>query len=143
MSRFWHALALVGYFGLFGLLVLRFAWLEPLGRLPVSLVLIVLVGPLLFPLRGLLHGRGYTCAWTSFLALFYFADGVFSAAGPMRRPWLAWLEIACSILLFVGAIFYVRTRSREWASPRPEVGQTPVNAGSAPADQTSTERWGD
>ena len=36
MSRLWHALALVGYFGLFGLLMIRFGWLEPPSRLPVS-----------------------------------------------------------------------------------------------------------
>ncbi|MBL8258338.1 MAG: DUF2069 domain-containing protein [Candidatus Competibacteraceae bacterium] len=131
MSRFWHALALAGYFGLFGGLMLRFAWLEPPGRLPVSLVLIALVGPLLFPLRGLLYGRTYTCAWASFLALFYFAAGVFSAAGPMARPWLAWSEIACSLLLFAGATLYVRARARERRPPRP--GGAPDRA--SPADE--------
>ncbi|MBK7544066.1 MAG: DUF2069 domain-containing protein [Candidatus Competibacteraceae bacterium] len=110
MSRFWHAVTLVGYFGLFALLLLWFAWLEPSKRVPVSLVLVLLVGPLLLPLRGLLYGRPYTCAWSSFLALFYFSAGVFSAAGPMRRPWLAWLEIGFSLLLFWGAVFYVRAR---------------------------------
>lgn len=118
MSRFWRALALTGYFGLFGVLMLRFGWLEPPSRLPVSLVLMVLVGPLLFPLRGLLYGRSYTCAWTSFLALFYFVAGVFSAAGPMRRPWLAWLEIGFSVALFAGATFYVRAKARESSPAR-------------------------
>lgn len=113
MSRFWHAVALAGYFGLFGLLLLWFAWLEPPRRMPVSLALILLAGPLLIPLRGLLRGRSYTHAWTSFLALFYFTVGVFYAAGPMARSWLAWLEIGFSILLFLGAILYVRVRARE------------------------------
>ena len=113
MSRFWRAVALAGYFGLFGVLLLWFAWLEPPTRAPVSLVLLLLAGPLLFPLRGLLHGRPYTHAWTSFLALFYFAAAVFSLAGPMERPWLAWLEMGFSLLLFLGAILYVRAHSRE------------------------------
>ncbi|HRX71454.1 MAG: DUF2069 domain-containing protein [Gammaproteobacteria bacterium] len=115
MSRFWRWVALTGYFGLFGWLLLWFAWLEPPGHLPVALVLLALVGPLLWPLRGLLHGRPYTHAWAGFLALFYFTVGVFHAAGPMARPWLAWLEIGFSVLWFVGAILYVRAHSRELA----------------------------
>ena len=116
MSRLWYTLALGAYFGLLGVLTLWFAWLEPAARIPVALVLLVLVAPLLAPLRGLLHGRPYTFAWTSFLALFYFTVGVFNAAGPMARPWLAWLEMACSVLLFLGAILFVRER-RRLASP--------------------------
>ena len=83
----------------------------------LGLVLIVLVGPLLLPLRGLLHGRPYTHAWTSFMALFYFVAGVFNAAGVMNRPWLAWLEIVFSVLLFFGAVFYTRAKMRD-PSPR-------------------------
>ena len=116
MIRFWRAIALIGYFGLFGLLLLWLAWLEPPVRLPIALVLILWVGPLLFPTHGLLNGRRYTHAWTSFLALFYFTVGVFHAAGPMAYPWLAWLEMACSVLLFLGAILFVRER-RRLASP--------------------------
>ncbi len=113
MSQFWRGAALTGYLGLFGVLLLWFSWLEPPTRMPVSLILILLVGPLLLPLRGLLHGRLYTHAWASFLALFYFSAGVFSAAGPMARPWLAWLEIGFSVLWFTGAILFVRSQTRE------------------------------
>ncbi|MCP5158457.1 MAG: DUF2069 domain-containing protein [Gammaproteobacteria bacterium] len=113
MSRFWQFVALTGYFGLFGLLMLWFTCLEPPRLLPVALVLFVLVGPLLLPLRGLLYGRTYTYIWAGFLALFYFTVGVFHVAGPMVRPWLAWLEIGFSILWFLGAILYVRAKARE------------------------------
>ncbi|KAB2926254.1 MAG: DUF2069 domain-containing protein [Candidatus Contendobacter sp.] len=115
MIRFWRVVALIGYFGLFGLLLLWLAWLEPPVRLPVALALILWVGPLLFPVHGLLHGRFHTHAWTSFLALFYFVFGVFHAAGPMAWPWLAWLDIGFSALLFLGAIFYVRAGARSSA----------------------------
>jgi uncharacterized membrane protein len=112
MSRFWHVVSLSSYFGLFGLLVLWFSWLEPAAGLPVSFVLIFLVGPLLFPLRGLLYGRLYTHAWVSFLALFYFTVGVFNLAGTMQQPWLAWAAIGLSLLLFLGTVFYVRTHAQ-------------------------------
>lgn len=112
MIGWWRAATLTGYFGLFGLLLLWFAVLEPPSRLPVALALLLWAGPLLFPLRGLLHGRPYTHAWVSFLALFYFAFGVFHVAGTMARPWLAWLEIGFSALLFAGAIGYARASAR-------------------------------
>ena len=108
MIRFWRTVTLIGYFGVFGLLLLWFARLEPPSRSPVALALILWVGPLLFPVRGLLHGRRYTHAWSSFLALFYFTFGVFHVAGPMARPWLAWLDIGFSVLWFLGVIGYVR-----------------------------------
>lgn len=124
MIRFWWIVALSGYFGLFGLLLLWFAWLEPPSRSLVALTLLLWVGPLLFPVRGLLRGRPYTHVWSSFLALFYFAFGVFHAAGPMARPWLAWLEIGFSVLWFLGAIFYVG------AGARAEAGANLVRADS-------------
>lgn len=141
MSRFWHAVALTGYFGLFGLLLLWFGWMEPPSRMPVSLIVLLLVGPLLFPLRGLLHGRPYTHAWASFLALFYFSAGVFSAAGPMARPWLAWLEIGFSLLLFLGAILYVRTHARENHALREAAleGASPI-LGQAARDERATRQ---
>ncbi|MFO7640616.1 MAG: DUF2069 domain-containing protein [Candidatus Competibacteraceae bacterium] len=125
MSRFWHALALTGYFGLLVLLVLWWAWLEPPEQWPVAGALIVLVGPLLPPLRGLLHGRTHTHIWTSFLALFYFAVGIFHAAGPMTRPWLAWLAIGFSLLLFAGALLYVRVLAQETGPGRGALESAP------------------
>ncbi|HOB62719.1 MAG TPA: DUF2069 domain-containing protein [Candidatus Competibacteraceae bacterium] len=127
MSRFWHGIALVGHFGLFGLLLLWLTWLEPPRQIPISLALILLAGPLLIPMRGLLHGRPYTHAWTSFLALFYFLVGVFEVAGPMTRPWLAWLTIGFSVLLFLGTLLYVRAWGRE---------QHPARASELAADST-------
>lgn len=118
MIQCWRTITLIGYFGLFGLLLLWFAWLEPPSRLPVALMLILWVGPLLFPVRGLLHGQIYTHAWSSFLALFYFMFGVFHVAGPMTRPWLAWLDIGFSVLWFAGALGYVRVGARTGALAR-------------------------
>jgi len=104
---------LVGYFGLFALLMAWYTKIAPPERLPIALTLLFLVGPLLFPLRGILHGRPYTHAWVSFLALFYFTAGVFNLAGGMDKLWLPWLEIVFSVLLFTGAVIYARQRARE------------------------------
>ncbi len=107
--------ALLGYFGLFFLLMVWIIWLRPeeTARLPTSLSLLLLVGPLMFPLRGMLHGRAYTHAWVSFLALFYLFLGISEAWSGSPQPLLAALEIVFSTLLYLGAMFYARLRGKQ------------------------------
>lgn len=103
--------ALIGFFGLFFVILAFTAVIAPPERLPRSLVLALLLGPLLFPLRGLLHGRRYTHAWTSLLALFYIALGITLAVGPAER--LYGLSMLFSAgLLFAGALLYIRGNRR-------------------------------
>ena len=115
MSRtglYWW-LTLGSYAALLLLLVLWFGWLAPPKVIPRSLVLLIMTVPLLFPLRGLLHGHPYTFAWTSFLALFYFIHGITEAWSDPGVRLLASLEILFSTLLYSGAILYARHRGRE------------------------------
>lgn len=112
-GRAWYVLTLTGYSGTFVLLVAWYAWLAPSPHLPRSLVLLLLVTPLLFPLRGLLHARRYTVAWSGFLALFYFTHGVIEAwHAPVTRT-LGLLEIALTTLWFVGAIGFIKAGKTE------------------------------
>lgn len=108
-----RALALGAYFLLLALLINRYTWLAPPTHVPVSVVLLVVVAPLLLPLRGLLHGRAYTHAWTSFLALPYFVLGVDALAAGTGPAWLAGATIAAALALFAGAVGYTRLRGRE------------------------------
>lgn len=107
--------ALIGYFGLFILMMAWIIWLTPPEsiHLPKSLALLVLVGPLMFPLRGVLHGRAYTHAWVSFLALFYLFLGLSEAWSGSQQPLLTALEILFSSLLYLGAMFYARFRGKQ------------------------------
>ena len=74
LPRLLYGLTLTGYFGTLILLTAWFAWLYPPTKAPVSLTLLLIVGPLLLPLRGLLHARRYTISWSCFLALLYFTQ---------------------------------------------------------------------
>jgi uncharacterized membrane protein len=69
-------LTLLGYFSLlFGL----FAWhllIEPAAKHLISIIILLQLGPLMFPLMGLLNGKLYTHAWSMYLAIFYFIVGV-------------------------------------------------------------------
>jgi len=119
-SRFYYWLTLVGYFGLLGLLLVWNTYLVKPTIFPVSVVLLLYVGPLLIPLRGLLHGKLYTHAWVHFMALFYFSVGVMIAAGNAAERDYAITQIIFSILLFVGSMMFVRKKARENKQPAEE-----------------------
>mgnify|MGYP001817296320 CR=1 FL=1 len=106
--RITYALTLTGYLGTLALLTAWYSWLAPSTHFPVAFVLLLLVLPLLLPLRGLLHGRRYTFSWSCFLALLYFTHGVIEAYSTAAARHLALAEIALSSLWFVSAIAYVR-----------------------------------
>ena len=112
-SRFYYILALLGYFGLFILLSVWTAYLAPPTIFPISIVLLFYVGPLLIPLRGLLHGKLYTHAWVHFMALFYFIVGVMVAAANAEERNYALAQVVLSIMMFVGSMMYVRVKARE------------------------------
>jgi uncharacterized membrane protein len=105
-----RGVALVGYFGLLTLMVAWAAWISPSPYFPVSLVVIVTAVPLLFPLRGILHGRPSSHIWASYLSLLYFVHGVGEAAVDPDERWLAAMEIAFSLSLFLGSVMYARWR---------------------------------
>ncbi|WP_438971056.1 DUF2069 domain-containing protein [Methylophaga sp.] len=100
-------LTLVSYFGLM-LTLLGWIILAPHAEsYPISAWILIGIVPLLFPLRGLLYGRPYTHAWTSFLMLFYFSHSVgevYSAEQLSLYPVMALLFSTvcfCSTILFI------------------------------------------
>lgn len=103
-----HYVALFGYFALFFLLMLWNTHLAPSKHFPVAMVLIVMVSPLLLPLRGLLYARPRSCAWAAYISLLYFIHGSSEAFVNADQRLLAILEVIFSLLLFFGASFYVR-----------------------------------
>ena len=107
-----YLLSLAGYFALFFLLLLSIAQLPEDNRPARLVLLLVLVGPLLFPLRGLLHGRPYTHAWSGFMALVYLVIAVAVAAGEGTLL-LGISEATATIAWFTGSLLYVR-----WKAPK-------------------------
>ena len=111
--RLFYALALFGYFGIMLLLPVWYGWLAPPSTLSPRVALIVLGLPLFAPLRGLLHARSYTMAWSLFLSVIYFTHGVieaYSNTGVARG--LALTEVALSLFWLVGGILFIRTQAR-------------------------------
>ncbi|MGB0721421.1 MAG: DUF2069 domain-containing protein [Gammaproteobacteria bacterium] len=108
-----RAITLASYFGLLLHLVLWNTWFEPSRHFPIALVLIAVVLPLLLPLRGILHRRPYTHAWTTFLALFYFVYclGFVFASNPADHIH-GIIGTVLSTGLFVGATVFTRLEAR-------------------------------
>ena len=77
----------------------------------VSFVLVIQLGPLMFPLRGLLHARIYTHAWSIYLAIFYFVLGVWYSSTSETLGFGMFL-IASSLLFFIGAVLFTRLSAR-------------------------------
>lgn len=107
-ARIWQRLALAGYFGTFILIVVWYGWLSPPVRLPAYFALLALGTPLLFPLRGLLHGRPYTYAWSLFLALGYATHACIELYSTPSDRGLAALELGLVLLWYISATCYVR-----------------------------------
>ena len=99
---------------LLGLIVLALGWellwapLRPGGSWLALKAL-----PLCIPLAGILKNRMYTYRWVSLVVWLYFIEGVVRAWGD-KAPgnYLAMVEIALCLLLFVAVVLHIRVRQR-------------------------------
>ena len=109
-----QATRLVAVCSLLALIALGLAWelwLAPLR--PGGSWLAIKVLPLLLPLPGLLKNRMYTYRWVSLVVWLYFIEGVVRAWGD-KAPgnYLAMVEVALCLLLFVAVVLHIRVRQR-------------------------------
>ena len=102
-----HALKLISLLSWLLLTGMQLAlpWLTPA---PANYWGLLLVLPLLVPLRGLLRDQRYTYKWIGFLALLYFCVGISElVSNPQLRIYALGTTVA-STLLFLGGIYYAR-----------------------------------
>lgn len=111
-ARLFRILALTGFFGL---MISLTAWIivpERSDEYPTAAWLIIGVVPLLFPLRGILHGKPYTHAWASFMMLFYFTHGVGEVYSTAMGEFYPWLEVFFSTLAFTAMILFIKYNAK-------------------------------
>lgn len=113
LQRLLYGLMLTGYFGIMLLLPAWYGWLAPPQLISPQLALLLLGLPLFTPLRGLLHVRRYTIAWSLFLSMLYFTHGCMEAWGNPQARWLALIEVGLSLCWLVGGILYLRHSNPE------------------------------
>ncbi len=107
-----RTVTLLGYFGLLVLVLAWNIWLAPPPKELISLTLLLLAVPLLFPLRGLLHGRAYTHAWAGFIALIYLLHAMVVIYSNPAERYLALMEFVLGMMMFVGAMVYARLKGK-------------------------------
>ena len=112
MDRLLYGLTLTGYFGIMLLLPVWYGWLVPPQLISPQLALVLLGLPLFAALRGLLHVRRHTIAWSLFLSMFYFSHGCMEAWGNPQARWLALIEVGLSLCWLVVGILYLRHSNR-------------------------------
>lgn len=109
----YRRLAMVGYFGLLGWIVLWHFVLVPDPKVSAGFVFGMWVLPLLLPLKGLIQGSPYTHAWSNFIVMLYLLHGL-TAIYAVADEWMyALTEIILASTMFVGCSFYARFRGRE------------------------------
>lgn len=112
MILFFKHLSLFSFFGLMTSLICWITLGNHSSNYPVSAWLIIALVPLLFPLRGLLHGKPYTHAWTGFLMLFYFSHGVGEVYSAQEFDLYASLEVLFSSMTFISSIVFIRLNAK-------------------------------
>jgi len=113
MTQFFKHSSLFSYFGLMITLICWITLVDHGDGYPTAAWLILALVPLLFPLRGLLHGKPYTHAWTGFLMLFYFTHGVGEAYSAQEFDLYASLEVLFSSITFCASIVFIRLNAKE------------------------------
>lgn len=113
--RWTRCLAVSSLLGLIGLGLAWELWLSPLR--PGGSWLVLKVLPLCIPLAGLLKKRLYTYRWVSLLVWLYFTEGVVRAySDKAPSAYLAMVEVALCLTLFVACAIHVRHRLKTAAS---------------------------
>lgn len=109
---FYRWLTLLSFFGLMFSLLGWILLAPHSDNYPTAAMLVLGVVPLLLPLRGLLHSRMYTHAWTSFLMLFYFAHAIGEIySADMLSPY-ALGSLVFSTLCFTGCLLYIKAMAK-------------------------------
>ena len=110
-----YILTLASYFALLILLASWIIYFNPSNNGTRALSLLFIMSPLLIALRGLLHCKRYTYAWSSMLILFYFMHGVVEAWANKDSTIqiLALIEVVLTVFFFIGSIMFVKYKSRE------------------------------
>lgn len=109
--KYAHWLSLSGYFALVIGIYLWHIVIHKTEHQLISLILVVQLGPLIFPLRGLLHGRIYTHAWSIYLAIFYFVIGIWYSSADATLGFGLYL-VASSLMFLAGTVLYTRLAAR-------------------------------
>ena len=106
ITVFWRFLAASGILGLIILIVLWNGWLTPVQNVPRSIEITLLVAPLLFFVRGVLHGKRDTFIAVMLLSFPYVLMGIWYVFSAQESIY-GYLLMLFSLCLFFGSLLNV------------------------------------
>ncbi|MCK5726406.1 MAG: DUF2069 domain-containing protein [Thiotrichaceae bacterium] len=104
----WRGVTILGFFGLVLTFVIWNGWFDRYQKVPYTLEILILTGPLLFFSYGLLQGRHSTHVKITFVAIIYFIIGIWLALTPDQEAY-GYLITVFSILLYLGGFMTAKT----------------------------------
>jgi uncharacterized membrane protein len=113
IAKFARKLTLLSFFGLFFTIAYGIVILDIYKIHPRLYLILLLLGPMMFAVRGLLHGKRYTHAWCSFLSLFYILLGIDLWQSFKDIPFASSC-ILLTVLWFTGCVLYSRYCGLPW-----------------------------
>lgn len=114
----WRRASLLAYTATLLLTFNWLSWYSPPTEVPRALLLLIIVVPLVLPLRGFLHGRAMSYIAVAIVAMWLFAVGVDIALYEQAWKALGWALTGCSVLLFVCCYFYLRYLPKPAKDPK-------------------------
>ena len=106
VTVFWRALAGIGILGLIILCVVWNGWLTPVQDSPRSIEIALLVAPLLYFVRGVMHGNRDTFIAVMLVSFIYMLMGIWYAFSAEEKVY-GYLMILFSLFLFLGSLLNV------------------------------------
>jgi uncharacterized membrane protein len=108
-ARLYHLITSISLIALIALCVAWELWLAP--QRPGGTWLVLKVIPLLMTLPGIVRARIYTYRVMTLLVIAYFVEGVVRAWSDRGlSAQLATVEVALTLVIFVGAILWIRKK---------------------------------
>lgn len=106
ITVFWRALAAVGIISLIILIIVWNGWMTPIQKIPRSIEIALMVAPLLYFLRGILHGNRDTFIAVMLLSFVYILMGIWYLYADQERIY-GIIMLVASISLFFGTLLNV------------------------------------
>jgi len=106
---------ILGQAGYFGLLIFLPLWhliLVP-SEMNKYVTLLLTVGPLLLPLKGILKRQPYTYAWANFIVMLYLLHGLTLIWDRPDERLYVITELILALMMFIGCSYFAKFRGQE------------------------------
>lgn len=113
LTYFARQSALISHCGLIVFIGMWQLLLSPHLHLSATIISLLWVTPLLFPLFGMLAAKPYTHAWANFILMFYFVHATTLITLNDGERGLAAIELIMVTVCFISNIIFARLRAKE------------------------------